>query len=121
MPTRLDSTAPHIEDPAAYPGPLSDWGVIPTLLEGHASTSGVLLHRNPDGSAECGLWECTPGLWDCLVTRDEFCHFLRGRCTYTHESGEEIQVTAGTLAFFPRGWKGTCRVHETVRKAYMIR
>jgi uncharacterized protein len=27
----------------------------------------------------------------------------------------------GTAAFFPQGWRGTCRVHETVRKVYVIR
>ena len=26
-----------------------------------------------------------------------------------------------TVAFFPKDWKGTCRVHETIRKVYMIR
>ena len=26
-----------------------------------------------------------------------------------------------TTAFFPQDWKGTCRVHETIRKVYMIR
>ena len=52
---------------------------------------------------------------------DEFCHFLAGRCTYTHESGEVIEVEPNTVAFFPADWKGTCRVHETVRKVYMIR
>ena len=53
--------------------------------------------------------------------RDEFCHFLEGRCTYTHESGEVIEIAPETAAFFPAGWKGTCRVHETVRKVYMAR
>ncbi len=47
------------------------------------------------------------------MTRDEFCHFLLGRCTYTHESGEVIEIVPGTAAFFPQGWRGTCRVHET--------
>jgi len=53
--------------------------------------------------------------------RDEFCHFLSGRCTYTHESGEIIEIEPDTAAFFPAGWTGTCRIHETVRKVYMIR
>ena len=44
-----------------------------------------------------------------------------GRCTYTHESGEVIEIVPGTVAFFPQDWKGTCRVHETIRKVYMIR
>ena len=32
-----------------------------------------------------------------------------------------IEITPDMAAFFPKGWKGTCRVHETVRKVYMIR
>lgn len=61
--------------------------------------------------------------WGVIPTmiEGEFCHFLLGRCTYTHESGEVIEVVPGTVAFFPRDWRGTCRAHETVRKVYMIR
>ncbi len=116
--TGPSSSAPHTSAPA---GQLKDWGVVPTMIEGRSHTFGMLLHRNEDGSSECGIWECTPGYWSCHVTRDEFCHFLSGRCTYTHTSGEVIEVTPGTTAFFPKDWKGACRVHETVRKAYMIR
>ncbi|MGE4247562.1 MAG: cupin, partial [Parvibaculaceae bacterium] len=43
------------------------------------------------------------------------------RCTYTHESGEVIEIVPDTAAFFPKDWRGTCRVHETVRKVYMMR
>jgi uncharacterized cupin superfamily protein len=117
----LQSSAPHLPDPASYPGPFKDWGVIPTMIEGVSHTSGLLLHKGPNGESETGIWICTPGYWACHVTRDEFCHFLLGRCTYTHESGEIIEIVPGTVAFFPQDWKGTCRVHETVRKVYMIR
>lgn len=99
----------------------ADWGEIPTMIEGHSRTSGVLLHKGPDGRSECGVWICTPGYWDCHVTRDEFCHFLQGRATYTRDDGEVIEITPGTAAFFEEGWRGTCRVHETLRKVYMIR
>ncbi|MEW6635271.1 MAG: cupin domain-containing protein [Actinomycetota bacterium] len=90
------------------------------MIEGESRTSGILLHRGEDGQ-EAGVWVCTPGLWRCRVERDELCHFLTGRCTYTHESGEIIEVEPDTTAFFPAGWTGTCRVRETVRKVYMIR
>ncbi len=100
---------------------LTDWGVIPTMLEGRSHTSGKLLHRNEDGSSECGIWVCTPGLWACHVERDEFCHFLEGRCTYTADDGQVIEIEADTIAFFPAGWRGSCRVEATVRKVYMIR
>ncbi len=102
-------------------GALKDWGIIPTMLEGRSETSGVLLHRNEDGSSECGIWVCTPGHWACHVERDEFCHFLEGRCTYTGEDGQVIEIEPDTIAFFPAGWRGTCRVARTVRKVYMIR
>lgn len=100
---------------------LVDWGVIPTMIEGESRTSGRLLHKGPNGENECGLWVCTPGKWNCHVTRDEFCHFLEGRCTYVHESGEVIEIAPDTAAFFPQDWKGVCTVHETIRKVYMIR
>lgn len=100
---------------------LEDWGPIPEMIEGQSHTSGKLLHRGPDGQSECGIWTCTPGYWECDVSRDEFCHFLEGRATYTPESGDAFEVGSGTVAFFPAGWTGTCRVHETVRKVYMSR
>lgn len=55
------------------------------------------------------------------MTRDEFCHFLAGRCSYSEDGGAVIEITAGDAAFFPAGWQGTCQVLETVRKTYMIR
>ncbi len=100
---------------------LVDWGVIPTMIEGESRTSGLVIHKGPNGESESGLWVCTPGKWFCHVTRDEFCHFLEGRCTYVHESGEVIEITPDTAAFFPQNWKGVCTVHETIKKVYMIR
>ena len=121
MTSTATSSAPRIVHPAAYGGPFVDWGVVPTMIEGRSHTSGVVIHKGPEGDSETGIWICTPGFWNCHVTRDEFCHFLLGRCTYTHESGEVIEIAPGTTAFFPKDWKGACRVHETIRKVYMIR
>ena len=118
--TDLAAHAPHMHDPLGFTDTV-DWGVIPTMIEGQSHVSGRFLHKGPDGESECGLWICTPGKWFCHVTRDEFCHFLAGRCTYVHEDGEVIEVSPDTAAFFPQDWKGTCTVHETIRKVYMIR
>jgi len=118
--TDLAAHAPHMHDPLGFTDTV-DWGVIPTMIEGQSHVSGRVLHKGPDGESECGLWICTPGKWFCHVTRDEFCHFLAGRCTYVHEDGEVIEVSPDTAAFFPQDWKGTCTVHETIRKVYMIR
>lgn len=102
-------------------GPLKDWGVISTMIEGKSVTAGILLSREENGRTESGVWTCTPGTWNCEVTNDEFCHFIEGSCSYTHESGERIEVEPDTLAYFPKGWRGTCEVRRTVRKVYMIR
>lgn len=118
--TKTTDPTPVLRDPKTIP-PTADWGIIPTMIEGESRTYGVLLYKGPDGEPESGIWICTPGYWQCHVTRDELCHFLEGRCTYTHESGEVIEIVPDTAAFFPKDWKGTCRVHETVRKVYMIR
>lgn len=101
--------------------PLKDWGPVPTMIDGLSTTAGILLSREPSGRAESGIWTCTPGVWQCEVTSDEYCHFLDGSCTYTHENGERIDIEPDTLAFFPKGWKGACEVRRTMRKVYMIR
>ena len=111
---------PQLTNPLSHTD-LVDWGAIPTMLEGESRTSGKLLHKGLDGRSECGIWRCTPGKWVCHVTRDEFCQFLAGRCTYVHESGEVIEVTPDVAALFPENWKGVCTVHETVTKLHMIR
>ena len=39
---------------------------------------------------------------------------------YTSESGEVIKIVAGTIAFFPKNWKGTCTVNKKIKKFYCI-
>jgi uncharacterized cupin superfamily protein len=119
-PTIDRGASPVLRRPESCATP-ADWGPVPTMIEGRSMTSGRLLHKGPGGSSETGIWVCTAGYWNCHVTRDEYCHFLSGRATYMHESSEVIEIRPDTVAFFPQHWKGTCRVHETVRKVYMIR
>ena len=111
-----------LKQPAGIAGDdLVDWGpVAKPVGEAVSQTSGRLLHRDGDGGNETGLWVCTPGVWRCEVQRDEFCHFLAGRCVYTADEGERLEIEGGDAAFFPAGWSGTCEVLETVRKTYMI-
>ena len=70
MTLTLDSSAPHLVRPETYPGAFKDWGVIPTMIEGASQTSGLVLHKGPNGESETGIWICTPGYWNCHVTRD---------------------------------------------------
>ena len=114
------SLVPHLGD-VAMRDDLVEWGPIATPLEGLSRTRGRVLHKDPGAGGESGIWVCTPGSWRCEVEREEFCHFLAGRCTYVHDGGEVIEIGPGTIAVFPAGWQGRCTVHETVRKVYAIR
>ena len=100
---------------------LNDWGAPEQMLDGNSLTQGVLLHKGEGGASECGYWECTPGHWRCEVTRDEFCHFLEGEARYESDDGEVTDIRPDTVAFFPAGWNGRCRVTKTLKKVYMIR
>jgi uncharacterized cupin superfamily protein len=115
-------SAVRLQRPAEIPEQdLVEWGPAgEPLSEPPSLTRGRLLHRDADGGNETGVWVCTPGRWRCVVERAEFCQFLAGRCVYTADSGERLEIGDGDAAFFPAGWSGTCEVLETVRKTYMI-
>ncbi|HEY5597192.1 MAG TPA: cupin domain-containing protein [Kiloniellales bacterium] len=119
----MAASAQLLQQPAALAeAELTDWGpVAEPIGTPVAHTRGRLLHRDPDGANETGLWMCTPGTWRCHVTRDEFCQFLSGACTYTAADGTRLDIQGGDAAFFPAGWRGVCEVRQTVRKTYMIR
>lgn len=97
-----------------------DWIPIPALRSNPCGSRTIQIKPLPNEEPECGLWVCKPGYWSCHITRDEFCHFLSGRCTYRQETGEVVEIGPDTCAFFPKGWRGTCQVHETIKKVYMI-
>ena len=67
-----------------------------------------------------GTWECEPGKLQLDLEITEFCHLLKGHWVLTSESGQVTEIKAGDSWIFPRGWKGTAEVVETVRKVYMI-
>jgi len=72
------------------------------------------------GNLAAGTWECEPGILQLDLDLTEFCHLLKGHWVLTSESGQVTEVRAGDSWIFPRGWKGTAEVVETVRKVYMI-
>jgi uncharacterized cupin superfamily protein len=67
-----------------------------------------------------GYWQCSEGEWDCHVTKNEFCHFIEGECIYTSEDGSIINISSGSIAFFPKDWNGKCKVVKKIKKFYCI-
>lgn len=117
--TDLASTAPHIHGAGTY-ADLADWGPQPDPIAGASHSTGRLLHKGPGNSPETGIWVVTPGTWPLTLPRDEFCHFVSGRATYTARDGTVTEVGPGTCVLFPKGYSGTCTVHETLRNLYML-
>ena len=69
------------------------------------------------------IWQRAPGKPGTLnIDLDimEFCHLLKGHWILTSESGQVTEIRAGDSWVFPRGWKGTGEVVETVRKVYLV-
>lgn len=117
--TNLASSAPHIHGATAC-ADLVDWGPQPDAIVAGSMNTGRLLHKGPGNSPEAGVWVVTPGTWPLTLPRDEFCHFVSGRATYTHADGTKTHVRPGTCVLFPAGYTGTCTVYETLRNLYML-
>tara|TARA_B100000902_G_C26529497_1_gene537179 strand:+ start:64 stop:408 length:345 start_codon:yes stop_codon:yes gene_type:complete len=96
-----------------------DWGNIDSPIGSQiSSVSGYLLDKSE--SHEMGYWQCSEGEWDCHVTKNEFCHFIEGECIYTSEDGSIINISSGSIAFFPKDWNGKCKVVKKIKKFYCI-
>lgn len=81
-----------------------------------ASTTSV---ERSDG-VETGVWECSPGRWRRQIVQQEFCHFVAGRCTFTPDGGEPIEIRAGDALMMPANTLGIWDIQETVRKTYVL-
>lgn len=92
--------------------------VAVALSEPVAITSTTSVERS-DG-VETGIWECTPGRWRRQIVQQEFCHFVAGRCTFTPDGGEPIEIRAGDALMMPANTLGIWDIQETVRKTYVL-
>lgn len=81
-----------------------------------ASTTSV----ERDDGVETGIWECTPGRWRRQIVQQEFCHFIKGRCTFTPDGGEPLHIEAGDALMLPANSTGIWDIQETVRKSYVL-
>ena len=55
-----------------------------------------------------------------MQEENEFVYILSGSLTVTPDGGKPATFGAGDCAMFPRGWRGTWDLHETVRKVYVL-
>ena len=115
---------PHLA--GATTAELEDWGPLEeaTSADIPMSVRGLTIWSAPDDSddsgAEAGIWECTGGPSYWVQEENEFIYLLSGSLTVTPEGGKPATFGAGDCAMFPRGWRGTWDLHETVRKVYVL-
>jgi uncharacterized cupin superfamily protein len=99
--------------PEAKPKPTSTTGQFESVLEVWASA---------DGAIETGYWECDPGTFTASRDGyDEVAQIICGTATVTGDDGAVVELGPGSTIVTPAGWTGTWRVHETMRKLYVIR
>jgi len=73
-----------------------------------------------DGQVQIGIWECTAGTApDPGGDFDEVMFMAGGRVSVDHAGGS-FDVAPGTLWATPRHFGSTWRVHQKVRKLYVI-
>ena len=109
---------------AATTAELEDWGPLEeaTSEDRPMQTHGLTLWSSGDGqaAAEAGVWQCTAGPSYWVQEENEFVHILSGSLTVTPDGGSPRKLGPGDAAVFPRGWRGTWDLHETVRKVYVV-
>lgn len=87
------------------------------IVEGSPATFGVTLFER-DG-VECGVWEITPGVAADVEEQEVFL-VVSGSATIEVEGGPTLEVGPGAIGALRRGDRTTWRVHETLRKLYVI-
>jgi uncharacterized protein len=108
---------------AAATAELEDWGPLEeaTSEEVPMQTHGLTIWTGPEGSGQStGIWQCTAGPSYWVQEENEFIYILSGSLTVTPDGGKPATFGAGDSAMFPRGWRGTWDLHETVRKVYVL-
>jgi uncharacterized protein len=108
---------------AAAAAELEDWGPLEeaTSQDTPMQVHGLTMWTGPEGSGqETGVWQCTAGPSYWVQEENEFIYLLSGSLTVTPDGGKPATFGAGDSAMFPRGWRGTWDLHETVRKVYVL-
>ena len=103
MTDTLNSSAPHIYNAVIVRRSRGLGRAGELHRRARRNPRGRLLFKGPNNDAGDGVWVCTPGTWPLSIPRDEFCHFIAGRATYTRDNGEVIEVRPGTCVHFHRG------------------
>lgn len=76
--------------------------------------------KSEEIEASIGVWESSPGKFKRHVANREFSHIVKGRCTFTPEGGEPVDLCEGDAVLFPANCEGIWDIKEDFRKTYCI-
>jgi uncharacterized cupin superfamily protein len=112
----IERTIPTVKIADAHlePWPLpNEW-----IIQANPEASGLVLSKSVDSRIVRGVWGCTPGKFRWQFTYDETLVVTKGRATVKVDSGTEVSIGPGDMAFFERGQWSTWTIHEPFRKAF---
>jgi len=88
------------------------------LLHGAPCARGRIDLEADDGRRQLGIWQCTPGTYECLELADELQTIVSGRVRLVEADGTEHWLGAGDTLFTRAGEKLVWDVLETVTKVF---
>lgn len=97
-------------------GPPAGW----TVVKGEPEARAWLQYKSDDNTRLAGIWECTPGSFDVVYDKWEFCHLLSGSCVISQKGGEPVHLAAGDGFLLEPGFMGRWEVTETMRKHFVF-
>lgn len=73
-----------------------------------------------DGVLFAGMFRADPSTFAYEFAGDETFHLIDGEIEVQLESGEQVALSAGDIASFPKGTKSTWTVNTPMRKFFVI-
>ncbi|KSV74477.1 hypothetical protein N182_27940 [Sinorhizobium sp. GL2] len=80
-----------------------------------------LEYTSKDEQLLSGWWEATTGTYHTTYKVWEYVHMIEGRIIITPDGGEPVRVGPGDAFVVERGFTGTWKIEEKVRKHFVIR
>lgn len=105
-------------------GPLDHWPLDNAASEyrirdGHPQTSGRIDAGGAGHDTRCGIWRCTPGVFECTEQGDELMTVLAGSCRLTDlGTGDAHDLSVGDSLFLRDGSRVVWDVREELTKVF---
>jgi len=100
--------------------PRPETGRPNNVITGKPTTTTHNYFTDPSGRFFSGIWESTPGKWNCDYKEDEFVYLISGRARLTDADGKTETFGPGSAFLIPAGFKGSWETVESLKKYYAI-